>query len=189
MMMISRPYSSLYLRHLDRSSATVMAGVSSMISRLSPMLTALSMTSVHSASDRSPVRIFWASTWDCMAKRRLTSCSLDISREKMATQRFSRMVMYSAILRTRAVLPMEGRAATRIKSAGWRPAVRLSRSVKPVDRPVTLPWMREACSILSMALRTIWRMGTKLEAVLLWEISKILFSALSSRASISSLSA
>ena len=47
---------------------------------------------------------------------RFISCSEDISRENMAQGLSSRKAIYSAILRTRAVFPMEGRAAIRIKS-------------------------------------------------------------------------
>ena len=138
-----------------------------MISRLSPILSALSMISAHSVSVRSPVRIFWASTWDCMAMILFTSCSFDISREKIPIHLFSLSEACSAMFRTSAVFPMEGRAAISIKSAGCRPAVRLSRSVNPVDSPVTLPLILEAASILSMALSTISLIGTKPEAVLL----------------------
>ena len=177
MMIISRPNSSLYLRHLDRISCTEIAGVSSMISLLSPILPALSIRSAHSASVRSPVRIFCASTWDSMEKRRFVSCSLDISSEKIAAHRFSLRTTCCAIFRTSAVLPIEGLAAIRIRSEFWNPAVRLSRSVNPVDSPVTLPLIWLAYSIFSIALRTIWRIGTKPEESLLWEISKIFFSA------------
>ncbi len=83
---------------------------------------------------------------------------------------------------------MEGRAATRMKSAGCMPAVRLSKSVKPVATPVTLPFIREASSILLMALRTIWRMGTKSEMFRFWARAKTFCSAWSRMVAMSSFS-
>ena len=49
---------------------------------------------------------------------RRASCSLDISREKKATVFLLRMAALVAILRVKAVFPMEGRAATKMRSEG-----------------------------------------------------------------------
>ena len=112
-----------------------------------------------------------------MANRRFISCSFDISSEKIATVPLLRIVTYSAIFSARAVLPIEGRAAIRIRSAGCRPAVRLSRSWKPVATPVTLPLVRAASSIFAIASMTIRLTGTKSLLPRFCEISKMLFSA------------
>ncbi len=101
----------------------LMPGVSSMIRLDLPICAALSINCSHSASDKLPVRRCWESTWDSMENRRFTSCSLDISRLNIATVLFCLNATYSATFRTNAVFPMEGLAATRIKSEGCSPAV------------------------------------------------------------------
>jgi len=63
-------------------------------------------------------------------------CGPDISRLKMATGRRISTPTYSAMLRAKAVLPMDGRPATTIMSPGCRPEVILSRSWKPEGTPV-----------------------------------------------------
>ena len=72
---------------------------------------------------------------DASIRRR--SDSLDISSEKMPTTRPSRSAACCAMLMAHAVLPMEGRAAMMMSSAGWRPLVMRSKSLKCVARPVT----------------------------------------------------
>ena len=49
----------------------------------------------------------------------------------------ARSAACSAMFRQKAVLPMLGRPPTMIRSEGCSPAVRASRSVKPVATPVT----------------------------------------------------
>ena len=80
------------------------------------MILALSTISLHSWSERSPVLSFCESTLEFMARIRLASCSFDISRENMAVVTFFLTVTYSAILRAKAVLPIDGLAAIRIRS-------------------------------------------------------------------------
>jgi len=53
--------------------------------------------------------------------------SFDISREKTATTRPSRMAEFCAMLIAQAVFPMEGRAAMMMSSEFWRPLVILSK--------------------------------------------------------------
>ena len=122
--MMEKPFSSMSLRHLVRISEMLMPGVSSIMMPELPMTPTPSTTESQSASEREPVLNFWASTPDSMDSRRLASCSLDISREKIRA--FIRFFMATCctMFRTKAVLPMDGRAATRIKSEGWKPAVR-----------------------------------------------------------------
>ena len=156
----SRPCSSLNLRHLERSSATVIPGVSSSKSFVFAMIPELSTTWSQSLSERFPVRSVWESTRDSMANRRFTNCSFDISREKIATVFLSFMVILCAKLSTNAVFPMDGRAAIKIRSDGCIPEVWRSKSVYPVERPVTMLWFRDAISILFTTFITTSRIGT-----------------------------
>ena len=57
--------------------------------------------------------------------------------ENTATGRPVSKATFSAILSEKAVLPMEGRPATIIKSPPCMPDVMESKSVKPVGTPVT----------------------------------------------------
>ena len=52
-----------------------------------------------------------------------TSCSFDISSENIITEDFALTAICCAIFNARAVFPIEGRAASRIKSEGCIPAV------------------------------------------------------------------
>ena len=84
-----------------------------------------------------PVRRRELSTRAVEQRRRCTSCSRDISREKKATLRWAEeILMFLAMFNTKAVLPMDGRAATMMKSPFWKPLVRASREGKPLARPV-----------------------------------------------------
>ena len=60
------------------------AGVSSMISLELPIVPAPSISFSQSLSERLPVRRACASTLDSRENRRFTSCSFDISKEKIA---------------------------------------------------------------------------------------------------------
>ena len=66
---------------------------------------------------------------------RMTIDSLDISIEKKPTARSVFSPTYWEMFRQRAVLPIDGRAATMTSSDLWKPAVRLSRSAGS-------PWAR-----------------------------------------------
>ena len=72
---------------------------------------------------------------------RWVSSSPLISRLNTATVWSSVSATLSAMQSARAVLPIEGRAATTMMLPDRNPPVSLSRSSKPVGRPVTsLPW-------------------------------------------------
>ena len=85
---------------------------------------------------RLPVRS--CMPWMGVSKQRIrfTSCSALISREKMATVLPPRIATWAAMLRAKAVLPMAGRAARRIRSDLFRPVRMASRAENPVDRPI-----------------------------------------------------
>ena len=87
------------------------------------MTLAPSRRTSQSPSLKLPVRSIWESTLASMANSLFTSCSLLISRLNSATHLFFRSAMYSAIFSTKAVLPIEGLAAIRIRSEGWKPDV------------------------------------------------------------------
>ena len=97
-----------------------------------------------------------------MAIIRVTSCSLLISRLNIAVAIPLRTATWWAILRTNAVLPMAGLAATSINSDPWRPVSILSRSMNPVGIPVTLVFFLEASSICSITFMTILSIPTNL---------------------------
>ena len=73
------------------------------------------------------------------AKSYLGICSLGISMEKIRTLASAFRAEFMATFSAKAVLPIDGRAAMRIRSEGCRPVVCLSRSAKPVARPATTP--------------------------------------------------
>ena len=104
-----------------------------------PITSATIISLCQSASGISPMRTFWESRLASEQSMRCMSCVLDISREKNATDFFSLMATLEAMFRVKAVLPMLGRAATRIKSEGCKPEVSLSRSVNSVGMPVRPP--------------------------------------------------
>ncbi len=67
---------------------------------------------------------------------RCTSDSLLISSEKNATGTLCSIAACCAMFSVNAVFPIDGRAATMIRSAGWKPDVISSRSLKPLATPV-----------------------------------------------------
>ena len=82
----------------------------------------------QSASVRLPVRSFWLSTRASAERSRWASCSLLISREKMATALPDPLATLEAILRAKAVFPTPGRAAMRMRSDLLRPVIMASRA-------------------------------------------------------------
>ena len=56
---------------------------------------------------------------------------------------------------------MEGLAAMRIRSEGWKPLVLKSRSANPVARPVTVELELLAREILSRAFMTMVEIGVR----------------------------
>jgi hypothetical protein len=68
-----------------------------------------------------------------------TSCSLLISKEKIATGIPFWPAACQIEFNAKAVFPIAGRAASMTRSLLWKPVVRRSRSSKPVSTPVTSP--------------------------------------------------
>ena len=95
-----------------------------MISLELPIVPMPSTTASQSESVSVPVRSFWESTFDSIDSIRLTSCSFDISRLNTMQGSPFLTATCSTTFRTNAVLPIEGRAAIKIKSDGWNPDVR-----------------------------------------------------------------
>ena len=127
-------------RHFAFSTIAEVSELSSIKIGASARRAAATASFGKSRSPRYPARAFELSTRASEQRSRSTSCSLDISSEKKATPRrgSASVAAYAAMLSASAVLPIEGRAAITTRSAGCRPAVMRSRSVKPVGTPVTI---------------------------------------------------
>ena len=134
-------------RHFAFISATVSRGLSSM--RMSVRLRAEAASAIftQSVSRRSPLmrRVF--STRASLDKRRVASCSLDISREKMATVCFVSLATLSATFSAMEVLPMPGRAASSTRSDLFSPEILASTAERPVERPAILVPSRSLISL------------------------------------------
>ncbi len=83
--------------------------------------------------------------------RRIISCTADISSEKKATPCSWSTAMLRAIESTKAVLPIEGRAAMMIRSDSCQPSVTRSTAMKPEGTPLKALVFFEASSIWSSA--------------------------------------
>ena len=90
------------------------------------------------------------------------------------------------MFRQSEVFPIAGRAATMIRSPFCSPLVFSSRSTKPVGSPVTRSRDWESWSMVRKLSFTISRMPTKPCRIRCSAISKIAFSARSSRTAASS---
>ena len=75
-----------------------------------------------------PVRALCAETRASVHIIRCTSCCFDISSENIPTPAPAPMDMFVARFSTKAVFPIEGRAARMTRSEGWKPAVMASIS-------------------------------------------------------------
>ena len=82
----------------------------------------------QSLSWRRPVRRRWESMRPTEQSMRMASAWADISRLNTATGILRIRATFCAMFMASAVLPMEGRAASTIMSAGCSPAVMRSRS-------------------------------------------------------------
>ena len=91
-----------------------------------------------------------------------------------------------ATFKQNEVLPMAGRAATMTSSPFCSPLVISSMSTKPVGRPVTISFDWESWSMVRKLSLTISRMPTKPWRMRRSAMSKIAFSARSSRTAASS---
>ena len=121
---------------------------------------------VHSSSVSRPVSSFWLSTKLSLDKRRMASCSRDISREKKATVFALFLATSRAMFRAREVLPMPGRAAISKRSDLLSPLIFLSRSWRPVERPGKALSERDSSSSRSKTLTSTtpmcWRVSPAL---------------------------
>jgi len=122
-------------RHLALMSATDTEESSSMKMRERFRESAATATFSQSSSVSFPVTSFLLSTKHSLEIRRRASCSRLISNEKKATFFPDFFPASSRIFRAMEVLPIPGRAASRIRSDLFRPEMARSRSVRPVDRP------------------------------------------------------
>ena len=104
-------------------SATDSMGLSSMrMSTLFKMVAAPAIFS-QSVSRREPVLRRLFSTQASEDKRRMASCSRDISRENTATVFWVLLATFKAMFSAKEVLPMPGRAASRMRSDLLRPVI------------------------------------------------------------------
>ena len=124
-------------RALPLNSVGFSMPLSSMNTGASLSLPTAAVSFCQSSSLSAPVRMRCWSSLPTEPSMRITSCGPLISMLKMATGIFSTSATCSAILSAKAVLPMLGRPATTTRSAGCKPEVLRSRSVKPVAMPVT----------------------------------------------------
>ena len=116
---------------------------------------------------------------------RRASCSLDISREKIATGIFASRAAYCAIFRAKAVFPMLGRPAMIIKSDFCNPEVISSIFSNPVGTPVTSSFLSYSLSIVLMLSLIMSLKGLKAGLILFSDMSNMACSASSSTVSMS----
>ena len=89
----------------------------------------------QSLSRRLPVTSLVFSIRPSVASRRVTSCSLDISREKIATVFWLSLAADRATFRAILVLPIPGLAASSKRSDLFRPLIIRSTAERPVESP------------------------------------------------------
>jgi len=113
---------------------------------------------------------------------RMVSDSPGISMLKTATGFMDLIATFSAMFIAKLVLPIEGRPAMTMRSAGCRPEVISSRSLKPVETPVIGSSRSYSSSMRFTALVSRLLIGTKpaLSRDFCCAISKTFCSALSS---------
>ncbi|MNJ60320.1 hypothetical protein D3C77_560420 [compost metagenome] len=138
----------------------------------------------QSSSSSLPARTLVWSMRPTEASIRITMESAGISRENTSTALSVRSTAFSTRFIAKVVLPIDGRPATMIRSAGCRPLVASSRSVKPVDRPVIASPALNSVSMRSMALTRMSLMPTGPpvfgRASAIWKISRSASSRISS---------
>src|ERR1700728_3559387 len=93
-------------RALALNSNMEMAGVSSMNMGALDKRPAAFVSKGQSEGERKPVRTLWASTWAWEHNMRWTNCSLDISKEKIATGTLCSRQAFSAKETAKALLLM-----------------------------------------------------------------------------------
>ena len=106
----------------------------------------------HCSGVRSPLRTLRESSSDSATTKRIISCWALISSEKNATPFSKSTATFRASESTKAVLPIDGRAAMMIRSDGCHPSVSRSRCVNPDGTPLNPPSRLEASSIICSVL-------------------------------------
>ena len=108
-------------------------------------------------------------------------CSDGISRLNTSTGFVSAIMAFSHKFMANVVLPIEGRAATMIKSEGCNPLVFLSRSLKPVVTPVTslLVSISDSSRLMVLSSTESTSRGPSFSPVRFSAISNTLLSAIS----------
>ena len=125
-------------------------------------LEAASAIRCQSLSRKLPVVSRWFSTSPSDAMRRVTSCSRDISSEKIATVLPEVLAADSATFSARLVLPIPGRAASSSRSDLFRPLILLSTADNPVDNPGRLDSLLDSSSSRVITSCRTWLTGTML---------------------------
>ena len=110
------------------------------------------------------------------------------SNEKIAIFFFVDLAAAAAIFNAKAVLPTAGRAAIIINCVSCKPSVTLSKSLKPVVKPVILPLFFTSISISSCVLTRTSCIFLNSVVLLVFPTSKISFSANSTASETSTLS-
>ena len=135
----------------------------------------------HSSVVRRPVFSFSDSNSVSLAIKRVTSCTADISKEKIATVCLWTTAIFRAIDSTNAVFPIAGRAATITRSEGCQPAVTSSNATKPEGTPLMPSGLDAARSIPLIASSIIGAISAVSFLIFPSAISNTFFCALSIR--------
>ena len=110
-------------RHFAIISGTVMPEFSSMRIDIDCSDSVAPAMRSQSVSSSVPMRSFLLSMSASLESIRVASCSRDISSWKMTTVFPLRLAAFTAMFRAMAVLPMPGRAASRIRSLLLSPPI------------------------------------------------------------------
>ena len=146
-------------RHLARMSATDTVESSSMRMWERFRDSVATMIFSQSSGPRLPVTSFLLSTKHSLEMRRRASCSRLISNEKKTTFFPDFLPASSRMFRAMEVLPIPGRAASRIRSDLLRPEMARSRSVRPVERPGMAESLAASSSSRAYTSSSTWEMG------------------------------
>jgi len=149
------PCSRATRRVRARISDGEMPAVSSMNSLRSLSRLTAEVRRGQSSSSSLPVRTLVWSIRPRDDSIRMTIESEGISNEYTSTTLSVRSTAFSTRFMAKVVLPIDGRPATMIRSAGCRPLVFSSRSVKPVEMPVSPSLVLNSVSMRSMVLTRI----------------------------------
>ncbi len=151
MMMILMSLCIFSRRAFERNSKTESAGVSSMNRGAEPSGLVADSRWRHCSGVRRPLFTSLPLRPVSATIRRIMSCTEDISSEKNATPASWSTAMLRAMVSTKAVLPIDGRAATMMRSESCQPSVTRSMAVKPDGTPLKALVFFEASSIWARA--------------------------------------